>query len=286
MKFSENRKCPTKQAHLTDCWIIVTLYLRRRDTVPQNYKNEKFDLIIQAGQSNAEGCGYGPIATPFEPSDRIIALDANLHFSRAGEKQQDQKIISNFALAFADLYVKNGFLSSDRKALILLNAVGGTGFSDNRWKTGDDLREKLIASIRYALNLNPENRAVVFLWHQGETDAGMNAAYDFYKKHFSDLLHCVRSECGNDNLPFICGDFVQNWKKTCLEQCRPVIQAQKDICTADPHGRFVETEGLSSNFEENGPESPSDTGDIIHFSRQALYTLGERYFTVFSDMNG
>ena len=246
--------------------------------------DEKFDLIIQAGQSNAEGCGYGPVEKPFEPNDRIVALDANAHISRACEKQQGARIISNFALAFADLYVKNGFLAPGRKALILFNAVGGTGFSDGRWKAGDDLNERLIASIRYAIGLNPENRAAVFLWHQGETDAGQNASSDYYQKHFTALLQSVRNESGNACLPFICGDFVQHWKKTCLDQCRPVIQAQKDICAADPHGRFVETENLSSNFEENGPESPPDAGDIIHFSRQALYTLGERYFKEFADI--
>ena len=37
---------------------------------------EKFDIIIQGGQSNAEGSGRGPSIYEYEPSDDIYYLNA------------------------------------------------------------------------------------------------------------------------------------------------------------------------------------------------------------------
>ena len=39
-------------------------------------KSEKFDIIIQGGQSNAEGCGKGAVAQEFVPSKNILYLQA------------------------------------------------------------------------------------------------------------------------------------------------------------------------------------------------------------------
>lgn len=35
---------------------------------------EKFDIIIQGGQSNAEGCGKGPVANEIVPSPNCFYL--------------------------------------------------------------------------------------------------------------------------------------------------------------------------------------------------------------------
>ena len=40
-----------------------------------DYKNQKFDIIIQGGQSNAEGSGRGPVFKAYEPSENICYLD-------------------------------------------------------------------------------------------------------------------------------------------------------------------------------------------------------------------
>ena len=36
---------------------------------------EKYDIIIQGGQSNAEGSGRGPVLKAYEPSEDIYYLD-------------------------------------------------------------------------------------------------------------------------------------------------------------------------------------------------------------------
>ena len=42
--------------------------------------------------------------------------------------------------------------------------------------------------------------------------------------------------------------------------------------------RFVETEGLTSNRQQTGND------DNIHFSRPALYRLGELYFGAYEEL--
>ena len=37
----------------------------------KNFTNEKYDIIILAGQSNAEGSGFGPVEDPFVPDERV-----------------------------------------------------------------------------------------------------------------------------------------------------------------------------------------------------------------------
>ena len=36
----------------------------------------KFDIVIQAGQSNANGCGLGPVSEEYQPTEKIWQLDA------------------------------------------------------------------------------------------------------------------------------------------------------------------------------------------------------------------
>jgi hypothetical protein len=254
----------------------------------KDFRTERFDVIIQAGQSNAEGCGYGPVEAPFVPNDSIWTLNPDFTISKTCESVRENRIAGNFAFSFAESYMKKGLLAPDRKLLVILSAVGGTGFSDNRWKVGDDLYERLMQMIRTSMELNPENRAAVFLWHQGETDAVLNADYGFYFEHFTNLMSAVRKECRDVKLPFGAGDFVQDWKKDKDNNkfCLPVIKAISDVCAGDTYGRFVETDGLKSNAEEKGSDHPADLEDKIHFSRRSLYALGERYFDAFCEIIG
>ena len=230
-----------------------------------------FDIIVQAGQSNAEGCGLGPAAEPYVPSEQILYMNKDLSISVAAEREIDGKLWSDFSLFFAREYVRSGKLAPSRKVLILRTAVGGTGFSDKRWGMTDDLFLKMVEMIRHAKTLHEDSRFVAFLWHQGETDAILNATYETHYKNLSGLIDAVRAETGVENLPFVAGDFVQHWKKQNLAICEPVVTAIRHVCR-DKGGQFVETEDLASNDQSVG------NGDVIHFSTASLETLGKRYF--------
>jgi hypothetical protein len=241
----------------------------------KDFSKEVFDVVIQAGQSNAEGYGLGDAVTPFEPEERVWSMHGDFTVSLAREQVSGNNISGNFALSFAGEYIKSGRLAEGRKLLILLSAVGGTGFSDGRWGLGDDLFMRMLEMTRTALALNPRNRAIALLWHQGETDAINRMAGNVYQQNLSALVGAARNLFRRD-LPFVAGDFAQQWKSQNMELCEPVLSALREFCQKDRHAEFVETTGLQSNDERIGG------GDTIHFCREALYQLGRRYFEAYA----
>ena len=241
-----------------------------------DFTKDKFDIIIQAGQSNADGTGFGNTDEPYAPDGRVWYLNQDGTITLGAEKVNGNAIQSNFALPFAREYLRAGRLAEGRKLLILRTAVGGTGFLDGRWKLTDDLYLQMMDMIRTALALNPENRLVALIWHQGETDAIYHATFDQHYNHLTTLLTSVRNTFAVPELPFIAGDFVQHWIGKNSEVCAPVLDAIRAVCRDQAACGFVETDGLKSNDQEFG------SGDDIHFSRRSLYELGRRYFEAFA----
>lgn len=242
----------------------------------KDFTKEKFDIIIQAGQSNSEGFGMGKVEEPFVPSPKIWYLENDFTICMAQENVNGNESVANFSLTFSTDYIKNEMLHEGRKLLIIRAAAGGTGFLDDNWKMQDVLFLRMMEMIKTALSLNPENRLVAFLWHQGETDAIMYASEQEHYDNLSTLLNAVRSEFEFSNLPFIAGDFVQHWKMDNIAICEPVIAAIKRVCETSGSAQFVETDELKSNDQVLGNQDP------IHFCREAIYLLGHKYFDAFS----
>ena len=67
----------------------------------KDFTKESFDILIQAGQSNSEGYGFGPVDDPFRPEDRVWYLNGDFTISPAAEIVNGNEIQSNFALPFA-----------------------------------------------------------------------------------------------------------------------------------------------------------------------------------------
>ena len=251
-----------------------------------NFTKEKFDIIIQAGQSNSEGYGFGLTDAPYQPDERVWYLNQDRTITLAAEKATGNGIQTNFALPFAREYLNAGKLADGRKLLIIRAAVGGTGFLDNRWKLTDDLYLQMMDMTRTALELNPENRLVALLWHQGETDAGCHATYEQHYRHLMTLVTSVREAFGTPALPFVAGDFVYHWRDMNTEICTPVLDAIRAVCNDCGRGGFVETDGLKSNTQENEFHPLGWGDDPIHFSRRSVYELGQRYFAKFTEITG
>lgn len=241
------------------------------------FKDFKFDIIFQGGQSNADGCGFGESKLEFIPNDKIYYLIDGANITVAQERAKNGRIFSDFSLTFADQYINNGFLEGERKLLIIRSARGGTGFSDKRWGINDDLYLNMIQLLKIALDLNGENRLKVFLWHQGEREARYNATYQFHYSNLTNLITDIRERFGS-NLPFIAGNFVPEWISENNEICEPIISAMRDVCSRIKNAGFVETENLLSNSQKNGG------GDKLHFSRESLHELGIRYFEAYKNI--
>jgi len=245
------------------------------------HRDTAYDIIVVAGQSNAFGCGLGPAGDPFQPDDRIQAMPqaANLlggyGIAGAEEPLVDGQPWANFGLPFAREYIRAGLLAPGRKLLILQAAVGGTGFADKRWGLSDDLYRNMLRMIGTALALNPGNELKALLWHQGENEAAFQVSEAVHTANLQALVRDVRARFGTPELPFIAGNFVEQWRLANAELCAPVIAAMRAVCAGEGSAAFVETDGLLSN------EQAIQNGDTIHFSREALYTLGTRYFEAY-----
>lgn len=245
-----------------------------------DFTKDVFDIVIQAGQSNAEGYGFGDTDEPFIPNNLVWYLNSDMTVVPATEMVEGNFIRTNFSLPFAVEYLRDGHLAAGRKLLILRTAVGGTGFLDKRWGMADDLYLHMMDMIRVALEMNPENQLIAFLWHQGETDACLNATFEGHYANLSGLINSVRNTFNVPELPFVAGDFVHHWRDENASICTPVLQAIRAVCVDIGHGAFVETDGLQSNWQELG----NLRQDSIHFSRRDTYKLGKRYFTAFTEI--
>lgn len=258
---------------------------------------EKFDIFIQGGQSNAEGCGKGEVETPFIPNDsicylydkRTLTLDAEglktsgcadepFVIDIAKEREINGELIADFSLTFAEGYLKSSFKRDGAKVLIIRSALGGAGFQKGNWGMHDYLYLRMIAMIEYALSLNPENKIMGFLWHQGEHDAFEGNAPENYAKQLTKLISSVREKFGY--MPFIAGEFVHEWKAKNLEICVPILNTIRKVVREVKNAAFVETSDLFSNNQKHG------NGDDIHFCREALYELGRRYFYEYEKLLG
>lgn len=128
--------------------------------------------------------------------------------------------------------------------------------------------------VDYALSLSVESRVVAFLWHQGEHDAFEGLKPSLYNEKLTYLLNFIRERYGRE-IPFVAGDFVNEWKSKNLEICNPIVEEARKVVKNNVKAGFVETSDLPSNNQNMG------NGDDIHFCRQSLYELGERYFKAF-----
>ena len=251
-----------------------------------DFGKEKFDIILIAGQSNAEGSGYGPVEEEYLPdgvtyhmfgSKTLVDKEWVLEFPigiRIEEADSTKK--DNFALSFAREYKRSGMLKDGRKLLVIDTGLGGTAFLNGYWKPEDPGYKRMRYMLDCALDMNPENRLVALLWHQGETDAANHATYGEHYANLTRLFTDMRKQAQNERLPIIAADFCNQWKSTHEDICAPVIKAIRDVISA-VGGEFVETADLPSNHQDGTRE-----GDNIHFSRNSLHILGRRYFEAYS----
>lgn len=251
---------------------------------------EKYDIFIEAGQSNAAGYGHGPAEHPYVPDPRVLYLTAGDPEAGEYEPKGEYEIkiaaerpnpafgpedrLGDFSLGFAESYVKARLLPPDRKLLIIRSAVGGTGFLKHYWRVGDPLHLRMLRMTDYALSLNPENRLMGLLWHQGEHEAAFGNDPERYREQLLALVDSVRERYGTPALTFICGGFCDEWAEKNQPACDAIMAVIRKVA-AEAKGSYVETADLRSNNQKTGD------GDEIHFCREDLQTLGRRYFDAY-----
>lgn len=257
-----------------------------------------FDIIILAGQSNAEGSGLGRVYKNFHSDGQIFELiDANrsqvtlneqghlalikpytYRIQEAQESIQNGAKYGNLAHSFAENYIQAGRLAPGQKVLIVKAAIGGTGFTKNHWGKDNDLPLRMFDMVSYAFSQSENSRVVAVLWHQGEHDVFENSEislelrYKYYLEKFGCLVRSIQEKYGN--IPIIAGGFTDEWRKDYIAQCEAIMKATKKVLSQS-NGKFVSSRGLQSNNQN------LHNGDTIHFCRSALYAFGKRYYKAF-----
>lgn len=175
-----------------------------------------------------------------------------------------------FALTFSKLYKQAQQIPSD---LILVPCgFGGTGFADNRWNKSNDLYEDAVSRVNNLMTKYPNASLAAILWHQGETDVLLGNVN--YQEDLDNLIANLRTDFGNDTVPFVLGGMVPYWVNQSADR-QALQQILKDtrnrnshVGYADPDVPFVIVKG-------------DDTFDEIHFNANGQRELGRRYFDAF-----
>ena len=265
-----------------------------------------YDIVVIAGQSNAEGHGLGceekrllllegvyqlvdknPVQIYFDENYKTqlrVTLPTECQLEPAEEKlSEDGTHAAEFSQAFAHEYLKNGCLKPERNLLIVKAAVGGTGFTKEQWGIGNVLYTRLLQMVDAALETGSDNRIVALLWHQGEHDAferqdkDDEEVYEFYRANLSAMLKDFRARYAQFGFPIIAGDFCHSWSDT-FSKPAMVRRATETVLHELKNAAFVKSDGLLSNQEI------TYNADIIHFCREACYELGRRYFQAFQEL--
>lgn len=268
-----------------------------------NRVENKLDIIILAGQSNAEGYGIGPCDAPFMPNPRILSMrdtdnygyvvdektrgTFNIIMPRryiiniSEERQNTSGRIGCFALRFAERYL-DSLTEDDRSVLIIHAAVGATGFAKKNWGLDGVLYQRLVRMTELALSMNPENRIKAFLWHQGEHDAIFRPELTDEERentHTSDLVSMLGDFRGRfGSFPILMGGFTDEWSAS-WPKSQIIVSAMRGAIEKLGNAALVSAEGLPTN------NIALANGDTYHFSRNSLNLLGERYFDVYKLMS-
>jgi hypothetical protein len=266
-------------------------------------KEHDLDVIIQAGQSNAEGCGRGGAGEPYIPTDRVLYLTnpftseilspaedieyqlvrfPDLPYVELAAEREMEGTVGDFSLSFSREYLRAGQLKPEKKLLIVRAGVGGTGFAKGFWLPGGVCFTNLMALIDRVKGVKGNKRFLAFLWHQGEHDAWENPTWDGktrgdeYAKHLNTVIASVRERCQAPDLPVIAAGLCADWAakhKPCVDA---VLQGMQKTLAAAGNAAFINTAGLMSNRQAGASET-----DDIHFSREALNELGQRYYKAY-----
>ncbi len=264
---------------------LLALVVAAALVAPRSAFAEHYEVFILAGQSNMDGRGSasdltGPLAKYAKPLDNVTLVYGNgAHvltdspqplapgFSVPPGKKDalgdvDKKPLSKkfgpeigFAHAIAPAF-------ANKKILLIKSTKGGTSLKKDWNPQGKQSLYvhmiSLVDTTLKSLKAHGDTYTVhAFLWHQGESDAGLPA--DEYEKLFIAFAAQLRKDLANPDLPIVVGEVYDNGKRD------GVLAALRHLPTSVPHTALVSAKDLKT----------SDNG--THFNSASVITLGQGY---------
>ncbi len=236
-------------------------------------------VFLSIGQSNMQGHSSGYDANLDKSIVDVYQWGSSGDF--AGEIAIAREPLSHItemanptligpALSFAKEVIAQS--KATTRILLVPAAMGGTGFSDDRWGVGDDLYLNAIARANAALASVAKAEFAGFLWLQGEKDAQNSLAKATYISELDAMIAGMRAAItGATNAPFFAGEMVNSWAAGAPERIA-IQEAIQDLPNRVNDCYLVSTAGLDPQ------------GDGIHYSAASMRLLGPRYATKYLEV--
>lgn len=232
------------------------------------------DIILLAGQSNVyvgETLDSGVDVS----HSRVLQIAQNGVVTIAQEPLPHPVPLADaigHGHTFARDFYRPNALSAGRNVLLVPYAVGNTGFSDNRWNSGDDLYTGAVNLTKKALARHPDNAMVAVLWMQGEREAQAAWTQNQYQTALGNMVTAMRSALGS--FKFVCGGMVPGW--VAADGTRQGVQ-----------DALANVAGYISNAAYADPSSPSDvsSGSVqVHYTAAAQRLFAGRFWTAYNSL--
>lgn len=257
------------------CFLLLsTCYVNGQDNHPiSNQQSGGLDIFLLIGQSNMQG------AAPILDLDTITL--ENVYLFNDKSRWEPARNLKNNGMnrystvkrrptvLFGPAYTfgRKIAIYTGREIGIVSNARGATRIE--WWQKGYsgendfDLYEQAILRAKAALAAAPEgSRIAGILWHQGEADYTVERSQK-YSSRLQSLVHDLRKDLGNPELPFIAGE-VGKWNNRGI-RVNPVI---RDIKSFIQNSDWVSSDGLTSINEARND---------AHFDNLSQRSFGGRY---------
>ncbi len=225
-------------------------------------------VFLCIGQSNMAG----PSVTKWENIDDkrlkgVYLLNANDEWEKAENPINRYSTVKldyppglSPAVTFAEKIVQN----LGEEIGIVSNSRGSSKISD--WQKGKRCYNE---AVRRALIAKQNNVLAGIIWLQGEQDVIEKDDYLSYAEKFRKFILDIRSDLGDEKLPFICGEIwgdlvlaKEEWKKG----IRAVNRRIKKVTLETENCALVSTKGAKHTYF-----------DPVHFAPEGMRKIGRRY---------
>lgn len=249
-----------------------------------------YDVFLVAGQSNATSVGAGrsvaldsnvagvfqwhmggPLLDKIYPASEPIVETLNYNWPTEWVQLGGENG-SGFGYSFCKLYKA---ANPAANVLLLPCAVGGTGFTNNRWGVGQDLYARAITVANLAMAQNAGSTLKGILWHQGEADIGI--AESTYTSKLQALVSGFRSSISTGaNCKFIAGRMVSQFQPT-----DPATNAMRQTIV-----NAVASINRSAMCDLAGSNALtfSSSYNNIHYNAAGCRAMGQLYYTAWVNL--
>ncbi|WP_166830733.1 sialate O-acetylesterase [Thalassoroseus pseudoceratinae] len=233
------------------CLHVTNLVAEDESASSYSGPKEKLHVYLLIGQSNMAG------RAPF--SDEQSGAIAGCYLLNGDDQWEPAKNPFNRystirkSLSMQKMNPGYGFVEMMSKAKkdatigLVVNAKGGTKIE--QWAKGTQFYKE---AVRRAKEAQKTGTLKGILWHQGE---GNGSNPEGYLKKLETLITDLRTDLGNEELPFVAGQ-VQNLP--------PINDQIAELPATVPHTGFASSKGLK-------------TMDRWHFDTPSMQKLGQRY---------